>query len=269
MNVYKIIEPKSPRIPILVSVPHAGILFPKEVLEKMDPEKAAFPEDTDWFVDQLYGFCSEMGITMIVANYSRCVVDLNRDPNNIPLYKDGRVITDVVSVTDFNGAPIYKDEYKPNETEIQNRLDHYFFPYHHKIEEILADLKKEFGVALLFDAHSIKKNVPGIQKDDFPQVILGDNDETSAHPELIQTAVESLSGKSFNFSHNFPFKGGFITRSFGKPEQNIHALQLEMTKTNYMNDSETEYDLERAEKIQQILKITLQNLTDKLLKLKF
>jgi len=268
MDVYHIIEPKGARIPILVSVPHSGTFFPEDVLEKMNPEKARFPEDTDWFVNRLYSFCSEMGITMIVANYNRWVVDLNRNPQNAPLYKDGRVITNVVSVTDFNGETIYKEEYQPNDKEIQKRLERYFYPYHEKVEEILLNFRNEFGTALLFDVHSIKKNVPGIQNDDFPQFILGDNDEKSAHRELIQIAIEKLSNKGFDFSHNHPFKGGFITRSFGNPQENIHALQLEMIKTNYMDDSEEHYDEVRAGKVQEVLKETLFNLYQKLIKLK-
>ncbi|MBO6200075.1 MAG: N-formylglutamate amidohydrolase, partial [Chryseobacterium sp.] len=127
-------------------------------------------------------------------------------------------------------------------------------PYHEKLDELLQQTKAEFGKVLLFDAHSIRKFVPGIRSEDFPDLILGDNDETSASPELIKTTIDSLQNKGYEFSHNHPFKGGYITRSFGKPSENIHALQLEMCKTNYMDSSEMNYDEDNAERIQVVLK---------------
>lgn len=269
MSLFEVIEPGSPKIPLLLSIPHAGTLFPEDIRKKMKPEKVNFPDDTDWFVDKLYGFASDLGITIIVANYNRWVVDLNRNPHNTPLYSDGRVITEVISLTDFNGDTLYEGNYIPDSAEKENRLQKYFYPYHQKIEELLTQMKKEFGKALLFDAHSIRKNVPGIQKEDFPELILGDNDGASAHPDLINTAVSILKESKYSFSHNFPFKGGYITRSFGKPQENIHALQLEMAKSNYMDDSETRYSSEKAEEIRKVLIETLMNLNKNLLKLKF
>ena len=268
-SLYRLIEPEVEPLPIVLSVPHAGTFIPDEIKKKMVPEMAETLEDTDWFVDLLYDFAPSLGIPMIVANFSRWVIDLNRNPGNQPLYSDGRVITDVITLTDFNGKSIYQNGYAPDEVETERRTEHYFKPYHQKVGELLQETKAKFGTALLFDAHSIKKNVPGIRNEDFPELILGDNDETSAHPELIKTAIFSLENKGFGFSHNFPFKGGSITRSFGKPQENIHALQLEMVKTNYMDDFETNYHPERAEKIRTILKETLVNLSETLLKLKF
>ncbi len=167
------------------------------------------------------------------------------------------MITDVVTVTDFNGNKIYKDAYVPREEEIARRVELYHKPYHEKLAELLNETKNEFGKALLFDAHSIRKSVPGIQTEDFPELILGDNDARSASPELIKTTIDSLQNKGYEVSHNYPFKGGYITRSFGKPEENIHALQLEMCKTNYMDATETLYDEANAERIQVVLKETL------------
>ena len=262
MEIFKIIEPTVPKVPIIISVPHAGAFIPEDVKSKMNPELSDKLDDTDWFIDKLYSFASEFGITIIKANYSRWVVDLNRNPENQPLYNDGRVITDVVTVTDFNGNKIYKDNYVPDSEEVSKRVELYHNPYHKKLNELLQQTKTEFGKVLLFDAHSIRKSVPGIRSEDFPDLILGDNDESSASSELIKTTISSLQNKGYEFSHNHPFKGGYITRSFGKPNENIHALQLEMCKTNYMDSSETIYDEANAERIQLVLKEMLVKLIE-------
>ncbi len=264
MEIFKITEPTAPKVPIIFSVPHAGTFIPEDIKSKMNPELSDKLDDTDWFIDKLYGFATDLGITIITANYSRWVVDLNRNPENQPLYNDGRVITDVVTVTDFNGNHIYKDDYVPESKEVSRRVELYHKPYHDKLDELLKNTKAEFGKVLLFDAHSIRKSVPGIRSEGFPDLILGDNDETSASSDLIKTTIDSLQNKGYGFSHNYPFKGGYITRSFGKPSENIHALQLEMCKTNYMDSSEMTYDENNAERIQVVLKETLVNLIEQM-----
>ncbi|WP_235817880.1 N-formylglutamate amidohydrolase [Formosa haliotis] len=259
MTLYNITKPKVKTVPIIISSPHSGTYFPPEIGSKLHPEYVANPDDTDWFIDTLYSFASDLGITLITANYNRWVVDLNRDPESKPLYNDGRVITGLVPTTNFNGEALYKSE-TPSEDEINFRIENYYKPYHQKIEELLQDTKKQFGKALLFDAHSIRKKVPGIQDAPFPDLILGDNEQTSASQSIIDSAYKALQSGDYHVEHNHPFKGGQITRSFGRPQEHIHALQLEMAKTNYMNDAETAYDDARAEHMQTLLKHMFQEL---------
>jgi N-formylglutamate amidohydrolase len=202
---------------------------------------------------------------MIYATYSRWVIDLNRDPQSKPLYTDGRIITATCPTTTFLGEPIYQDErLEVGVEEMRRRVELYYNPYHLKIQELLNDLKKEFGKVLLWDCHSIRQEVPTIHKEKFPDLILGDADGTSASPGLIEGAISILESKKYSFSHNDPFKGGYITRHFGIPAENQHALQLEMTKVNYMDDRENKYDSPRANEMRNVLKATLSNLMGQL-----
>lgn len=253
MELFQIIQPTAPKVPILLSVPHSGTFFPPEIATRLHPDKAKNPDDTDWFIDKLYDFAPALGITLIKANYSRWVIDLNRDPESKPLYTDGRVITGLVPLTNFNGEPLYQSG-EPDEYEIAERVHKYYIEYHEQITQLLEQTKNEFGKALLFDAHSIRKVVPGIQNEPFPDLILGDNDGRSASEEIINAAWEALQTNNYKAEHNHPFKGGQITRSFGRPGNNIHALQLEMAKTNYMDASETQYDEQNATQIREVLK---------------
>ena len=263
MPPYFITETNHPKVPILVSVPHCGTQFPEDIKSNYHHGLIQIPDDTDWFVDKLYNFTAEMGIPMISAKYSRWVIDLNRDPDSKPLYNDGRIITGLCPTTDFAGNAIYTQN-EPDETEVKRRIDLYYTPYHTKIQEMLNTLKNEFGKVLLWDAHSIRQYVPTIQKERFPDMILGSADETSAHPELIKAALKGLSSVDFELKHNYPFKGGQITRTFGLPLENQHALQLEMNKILYMNDEELKYDTTRANKVREVLKTTFQNLVNTL-----
>jgi len=262
---YHIIEPKGKKIPFILSVPHCGTEFPSEVINDYVPELANAPDDTDWFVQDLYNFASELGITIIYAKYSRWVIDLNRDPESAPLYDDGRIITGLTTTTDFFGKKIYVSEDRiPNQQEVERRLKEYYWPYYAKVQSLLDERKEEFGKVLLWDAHSIRHFVPTIRKDVFPDMILGNNDGKTAHQKLIETALSGLKSGSYGVNHNTPFKGGHITRYFGKPENNQHALQLEMNKILYMNDEELEFDEGRSNKMRKVLKPTFENLISEL-----
>jgi N-formylglutamate deformylase len=267
MKPFQIQEPTNTQVPVLISVPHCGIQFPDEIKDQFDPTLVQSPDDTDWFVDQLYDFAPSMGMTMISAIYSRWVIDLNRDPDSKPLYTDGRIITSLCPTTTFLGESLYTDKRtEVDPTEVKRRLGLYYQPYHQKIHDILADLKTRFGKVLLWDCHSIRQFVPTIQEEKFPDLILGSDDEKSASPDLIQSALHDLGSDDFGIRHNHPFKGGTITRSFGRPNEKQNALQLEMCKVHYMDDAELKYDKAKADKMREVLKRTLGNLAEKLKK---
>lgn len=263
--VYTIHPATSLEVPIIVSVPHCGVAFPDEIKDQYKPKLIKSPDDTDWFVHELYDFVSAMGITMIAAHYSRWVIDLNRDPYSKPLYKDGRIITPLCPATTFLGENIYKDERQEVELpEVKRRKDLYYQPYHAKLRELLLQRKRKFRKVLLWDCHSIRQTVPTIQQDKFPDLILGDVDGTSASPGLIETTLSVLDHSGYITSHNHPFKGGYITRRYGKPMRDRHALQLEMTKINYLDDTEKKYDKARADKMRDVLKRVFDKLIEQL-----
>lgn len=262
MSPFHVHHPEGYRVPVLVSIPHCGTNFPEELIHLYKPKLIEAPDDTDWFVNQLYDFAPQMGITLITAIHNRWVIDLNRDPENKPLYSDGRMITGLCPTTNFLGESIYVDNREAvDPADVARRLKDYYWPYHSELTNLLESLKSEFGQALIWDAHSIRAEVETIYKGRFPDLILGDVDESSATDSIIQTAFKQLSSSSYAVSHNDPFKGGFITRSYGKPGNNQYALQLEMSKINYMDDTETRYNRNRAEKMKTLLQTTLTALT--------
>lgn len=266
MLPFEVIEPKHNVQPILISVPHCGTKIPENLIDNYDPKLIGLLDDTDWYVDKLYDFASEMGITMIKSVYSRWVIDLNRAADSKPLYNDGRVITGLTPLTDFNNNPLYiKNE--PDQAETENRLQSYYYPYYEKIESTLNHLQSRFDHVLFFDAHSIRQYVPGIHPEKFPDLILGDVDGNSAHDQIIHLADEVLSTSQYSYQHNRPFKGGYLTRHFGQPHNRRHGLQLEMSKSVYMDDAQTNYADERAQLIRTTLISMFEGLIDTLHKL--
>jgi len=252
---FKLIKPSADPVPILLSIPHCGTMFPEELKRQYKPDLIAAPDDTDWFVHQLYDFAAAMGITTIHSVYSRWVIDLNRDPESKPLYTDGRIITALCPTTTFTGEPLYVDERKEvDHREVARRVEIYYRPYHDQIQKKLFELKNQFGKVLLWECHSIRQFVPTVFPEKFPDLILGTNDEQSASQAIINATLADLTKSKYSVNHNFPFKGGYITRHFGRPSENQHAMQLEMSKVNYMDDSETKYDEARAGKVREVLK---------------
>ena len=265
MNPFYILEATAPKVPVIISIPHCGTEFPDELVNDYLPEQVKLIDDTDWFLQDLNDFAPAMGITVVYAKYSRWVIDLNRDPKSAPLYNDGRLITGLTTTTDFIGNPIYKPGKEPNQSEIDRRLNTYFWPYYQQVQQLLDERKKQFGKVLLWDAHSIRHLVPTIRKEVFPEMILGDNDEKSADKKLIDITLKNLSSR-YKVNHNDPFKGGHITRYFGNPSNNVHALQLERNKNLYMDDSERNFDASRAHKMREILKQNFAELIETLVK---
>jgi N-formylglutamate amidohydrolase len=258
MNTFSVHSPAGALSPVLLSIPHCGTAFPPEVADDYVPALLENPDDTDWFVDHLYDFASDAGITMIAATCSRWVIDLNRDPENKPLYSDGRIITGLCPVTNFLGDLLYKDGRREvAKSEVNRRLEKYYWPYHHKLAELLTTIKAGFGSVILWECHSIRQYVRTVYPDKIPDLILGDADGKSAAPALTEIALHSLKTSTYTINHNFPFKGGYITRKYGDPTDGTHALQLEMTKVNYMDDLELSYAPERALPLRSLLQKTL------------
>jgi N-formylglutamate deformylase len=257
MKLFEIIQPAAQLLPIVISVPHAGTAFPDDIQSELKTSLLP-PDDTDWFVHQLYDFAAELGIPVLKANYSRWVVDLNRNPDSSPLYHDGRVLTGLCTTTTFLGESIYIDERTEiNPAEVARRKTRYFEPYHEALQQLLDATKARFGRVLLWDCHSIRRVVSAIHDGPFPDLILGSADQTSASAVLIEQALHELGGGPHSLKHNTPFKGGYITRHFGRPAEQQHALQLEMSKDVYMDDAEQQYDQPRATQIRAILRQTL------------
>ena len=244
--------------PLLVSLPHVGTVIPDDQRARY-VERALAVEDTDWHLDQLYAFVPELGASLIVPRHSRYAIDLNRPPEDAPMYI-GVNNTELCPTRFFTGEPLYRDGMAPDKTEIMRRREMYWRPYHAALDAELARLKALHGHAVLFDGHSIKSQLPWLFEGRLPDMNLGTAGGESCAASLRAALVTVLEGQSI-FTHvaDGRFKGGHITRSRGRPRDGIHAVQLEMCWSTYMAEqSPFQVDPARAAALAPVLRALVQ-----------
>lgn len=247
--------------PLLVNVPHAGRGLAQGLAERLTPAARRLA-DTDWHVEKLYAFAPAAGAGLMVADYSRYVVDLNRDPEGRALYP-GADNTELCPTGGFDGAPLYRAGQAPDLAEIAARAETYWRPYHARLAAELAAIRARHGYAILLDGHSIASEVPRFFAGRLPDLNLGTNEGRSCAPDLAAAAYGVLSAADgFTHIHNGRFKGGYITRHYGRPADGLHALQLEMAQSCYMDETDLErWDAQRAAPLVGVLR----HLVDRLL----
>jgi N-formylglutamate deformylase len=221
--------------PLLVSVPHAGTVLPSDQQPRY-VERALQVEDTDWYLERLYDFVRELGASLLVPVHSRYLVDLNRPPENTPMYP-GRNNTELCPTRFFTGEPLYRDGQAPGAAEIARRVSQYWQPYHQALAAELQRIRAAHGHAVLFDAHSIKSELPWLFEGQLPHMNMGTVDGSSCHASL-RSALQVVMAAQSDYSVVFDgrFKGGHITRQHGRPHEGVHAVQLEMCWRAYLDE---------------------------------
>lgn len=221
-------------LPLLISIPHAGTALTPEVKAGLSDAARDLP-DTDWHLAQLYDFVQPLGASVLTGNYSRFVIDLNRPADDRPLY--ATATTGLYPETLFDGTPIFKPGMTPTADQRRDYLATLWQPYHDKLQQELARLKQQHGYALLFDAHSIASVIPRLFDGRLPDLNLGTNNGNSSTPAIDAALIHCFSAQSrFSWVDNGRFKGGYITRAYGKPDQQQFAVQLELAQCNYMDE---------------------------------
>lgn len=235
MSVYRL---QQGRVPLLISLPHVGTEIPSELQQRLVP-RALASEDSDWHLERLYGpLAEQLGASLIVPRYSRYVIDLNRPPDDQPLYPGASGGTGLVPTRFFSDDPLYAEGAEPDAAEISARREAYWKPYHDALAAELARLRAEHGHALLFDGHSIRSELPWLFEGQLPALNLGTADGASCAPAITERLGALLAGQAqFSQVVNGRFKGGYITRHYGQPGQGVHAVQLEMCQRCYMDEA--------------------------------
>jgi N-formylglutamate deformylase len=222
--------------PLLVSMPHIGTHIPLRLAENMTAAALELP-DTDWHVDRLYDFLPALGASVLRATYSRYVIDLNRSPDGEALYAGARN-TELCPTSLFDDRPIYRQpDQAPDAAAIAERRALFWQPYHNRLAAELAAIKARHGYALLFDAHSIRSHVPRFFEGRLWDINLGTGDGIAASPAIAEAVtVAAREAAGYSSTLNGRFKGGYITRHYGRPAERIEALQLELSQIVYMEE---------------------------------
>jgi formiminoglutamase len=220
--------------PLLVSIPHTGTHIPAEI----EADLVSFwlaRKDADWWIEKLYGFGPALGATVLRTTISRTVIDVNRDPSGASLYP-GQATTGLCPTETFDRETLYRGGREPDDAEIARRRALYFAPYHDALAAEIARLRQMHSRIVLYDCHSIRSVVPRLFDGELPHLNLGTNSGLSCDASL-QQAVEAICEASpFSWVANGRFKGGWITRTYGRPSDGVHAIQMELACRTYIEE---------------------------------
>jgi N-formylglutamate deformylase len=243
-------------------MPHVGTQIPADLARRMTPEAKTLA-DTDWHLERLYDFLLPMGASLLVAVNSRYVIDLNRDPAGTVLYP-GASNTELCPLSNFRFEPVYREGQAPDQAEVAHRVGRFWQPCHLKLAEELAAIKSRHGYALLFDAHSIKSELPRFFEGRLWDVNLGTGGGASAGPGIgaaLLAAAQEHGGYTAVLDGRF--KGGYITRTYGAPAAAIHAAQLELSWRTYMDEAGSfAFDEVRAMGVRPLLRRVIDTLLE-------
>lgn len=249
-----VFEVKQGTSPVILGFPHTGTDVPPAIGERLN-DNGRILADTDWHIHALYeGLLPEA--TTVRATFHRYVIDANRDPEGVSLYP-GQNTTGLVPGTDFDGVAIWKDGGEPTEADIALRLAEFHAPYHAALAAEIERVKAIHGIAVLYDCHSIRSQIPFLFEGKLPDFNIGTDSGKTCDPS-IETATFEVASKAEGYTCilNGRFKGGWTTRHYGKPETGVHAIQMELAQSTHLS-TETPpfaYDEARAARLRIHLK---------------
>ena len=244
--------------PLLVSMPHVGTEIADALRPAYTPRTLEL-EDTDWHLDRLYDFLPDLGASVLQARQSRYVIDLNRPPDDMPMYP-GASNTELCPTRFFTGDALYRPGQEPLVDERVRRRTEYWEPYHAALARELSRIVAQHGFVLLWDAHSIRSEIAWLFAGRLPDLNIGTAGGTSCDPAITDSVARACAGAAALSSVvNGRFTGGYLTRHYGNPRGHGHALQREMCQCTYMQEAAPfAFDAARARRVQPVLRAMLQ-----------
>src|SRR5262245_6956404 len=237
--------PKGPKVPFIFASPHSGRFYPASFAQSSRLDPISLRRSEDAFVDELFDSVTELGAPLIAARFPRAFVDANRAPGELdPAMFDAPVSPvgprsprvaaglGVIPRVVRDGLEIYGTRLPAGEAAY--RLEHFYRPYHAALAGLVAKAHAEFGVAVVIDCHSMPPPAKAYD------IVLGDCYGEAAAAELISQTQRTLSGLGFSVARNAPYAGGYTTHLYGRPREGVHAIQIEVSRALYLDESRME-----------------------------
>ncbi len=242
--------------PVILVFPHVGTYVPEDIAARLNHEGRKL-RDTDWHVDRLYdGLLA--GATTVRATFHRYAIDANRDPSGASLYP-GQNTTGLVPLTDFDDQPIW--ESAPDAAEVARRRELFHAPYHAALRAEVDRVKALHGIAVVYDCHSIRSVCPFLFDGVLPDFNVGTDNGATCDP-AIEAVVTGTAKHAAQYSSvlNGRFRGGWTTRHYGRPQQGVHAIQMELAQSTYLEseDAPFAYDERKAARLRAVLTAILE-----------
>lgn len=257
MDVFEIQRGSSP---IILGFPHTGTFIPDAIAQRLNATGHEIT-DTDWHIHHLYADLLP-GASVVRALCHRYVLDANRSPSDESLYP-GQNTTGLVPLTDFDGKPIWKEGEVPQAEDMGERIEAFHAPYHAALKAEIARVRAEHGVAVIFDCHSIRSNIPFLFEGKLPDFNIGTDGGTTCDPAIEKAAVDTArEAATYTSVLNGRFKGGWTTRHYADPANNIHAIQLELAQDTHLvrEAAPFELDPDKTARLRPHLKLMLERI---------
>lgn len=255
---FEVCAPAQQRIPFVFNSPHSGHYYPSEFLQQSRLDAHDIRQSEDCYVDELFASAVPLGAPLLRAHFPRAYLDVNREPYEldpkmfnepVPSYANIRSVRvagglGTVAKIVGEGQDIYKSRLPLNEA--MDRIETIYKPYHHQLGQLLSDTRAQFGYAVLIDCHSMPSGVEWGEPNSLtnqpsrPDFIIGDRFGRSCSDALSWAAIELLQNMGYNVAHNKPYAGGYITEHYGRPHRDFHALQIEINRALYVNETSLE-----------------------------
>lgn len=249
---FEIRRPAQQRVPFVFNSPHSGSFYPQRFLALSQLDSRQIRRSEDCFVDELFAACTPLGAPFLVAHFPRAYLDANReawelDPRMfsepLPPYVNARSVRVAGGLGTLprlvgEGAEIYASRLPFAEAAM--RIETVYKPYHQALGDLIVATRAQFGYGVLIDCHSmpgsIRINETGLR----PDFIVGDRFGTSASAALTEATIGLLTAMGYTVAHNKPYAGGYITEHYGRPSLKLHAIQIEINRSLYMNEARLE-----------------------------
>jgi formiminoglutamase len=245
--------------PVILGIPHTGTEVPPAIRDRLDDNGRKLA-DTDWHVERLVADLHP-SVTRVRATTHRYVIDANRDPDGASLYP-GQNTTELVPTTDFDGVPIWKDGMEPTLADIAERRALFHRPYHEALSAEIARIREACGIAILVDCHSIRSRIPFLFEGTLPDLNIGTNGGVTCAPSIEATVMDVVRASPYSNVLNGRFKGGWTTRHYGRPQDNVHAVQIEIAQSAYLETESAPFDYapQKAERLRIVLSTIVRDL---------
>jgi N-formylglutamate amidohydrolase len=249
---FEVARPRELTAPLLFNSPHSGRIYPRAFLAASKLDSLTLRRSEDAYVEELFGFVGSLGAPLLYAHFPRAYLDVNREPYELDpaLFRDGlphyantqsvRVVGGLGTIARIvsESDEIYREPLTL--VAALERINRLYTPYHATLRSLLVEAQQAFGLAVLIDCHSMPSNPIADHGGSRPDFVLGDRYGTSCSGELTRVAAERLKAQGYVVALNKPYAGGYITEHYGRPQAGQHALQVEINRSLYMN--ETSFD---------------------------
>ncbi len=250
---FRLLAPERPFAPVIFTSAHSGRAYSPDLLTGVRLCALNLRRSEDSFVDELFSAAPANGAPLLAANFPRALCDANREAWELDPGMFTDRLPDWVNTTSSrvsaglgtiarvvaSGEAIYSA--KLPFAEAERRITSYWRPFHDTLAKLIQDIRSRFGYCLVIDCHSMPSNGQGKRAGsravDF---VLGDLHGSACASRVTRAAEALLTGKGYLVRRNDPYAGGFITRHYGRPADDVHVLQIEIARALYMNEARIE-----------------------------